>query len=195
MNVVLHIDTARKNEYWSQADRLQVRFDALVRAYRALNLNDRFTLAQLIEVKNPEAWLRELMFQSSDSLKALPLDKDVVLKMIKLPVGFQEFYDSWSDAIGMITRNPRKIPVTHFEEVDGGVDYAETLTAYIADRVEHRTDSPAQEEAYAKFLTAFELLQELAEAYPTLSILDTENSLFKSDRGQIVFNPIHLKTI
>jgi hypothetical protein len=174
---------------------LQVRFDALVRAYRALNLNEKFTLADLIKIQNPEAWLRELMFQSSDALKALPLDKAAVLKMIKLPAEFQEFYDSWSDAVGMINRNPRKIPIEHFEEVDGGVEYADSLPSFIADRVEKRTDSPAQEEAYAKFLTAFELLQELAEEYPTLSILDAENSLFKANTREIIFNPIHIKNL
>jgi hypothetical protein len=125
------------------------------------------------------------------------LDRPSLLKMIQMPSGAQAFFDAHADATGTILRNPRKIPVEHFEELDNEVDFADSIYEFVASRTETRATSPEQEEVYNELLNIFTQLQEIHERFPKLQLVGSNQSEALIDQyfGKITFQPINLKSL
>jgi hypothetical protein len=197
MNAVLHTDQKRRSEYLDQASRLLGPFNDLIRSYRALGLEHPLSLKDLIALNQPEAWLRQFLLERNQVLQALPLDRPSVLKMIELPAGAQAFFEAHADATGTILRNPRKLPLEHFEETDGEIDFADSLYQFVASKTETRTSSADQLELYNQLQAVYETLHEINLRYPKLQLVGSNQSesLIDLYMGILKFQPVNLKNI
>jgi hypothetical protein len=179
----------------AQADLLLEALRWLFNSYSKLGLNHPLSLDELVAIYQPEKWLREWLFNSSEVLKNLPLDKETVLKMVQLPAGSQNFFDAHSTV--KARKQQSGIPLSCFIVEDGTIEYEESIDSYIAGRVETRTQSEEQEQLYEELLAVFTTLSEIKAKYGKLQLVGSNMSEAVIDQymGQITFNPLPIKKI
>lgn len=179
-------DTQRSQQMHADHQRMKEIYQGAYDAYQALGLQKQLVSIDDLIFPQPEAQIRELMFEENNTLKTLPLKKESVLAMIELGPGFDTFA-RWANNV-IASSGRHSVNTALFSIVGGVVTLSPALNQYVADQTSLYATT-AEESLLSEAQALFTQLQAFQQAHPKLRVLPNSDTgsitLFSNLNGQI----------
>ncbi len=174
---VLHHKHDEEKKLNETAEGFAKRLSKALESFAALGLKEQITINDLPEIRDPEIFVRQLIFEGNEVLKALPIEKSHALAMIKVPANLPQFitdvkavHVTWNSQ----NNNPIALNLSQYEVNGTEVKVKDSLYELSKDIACVRCKNDAQEEIYATCKEINDKINALMEKYPGVKIVDKD---------------------
>jgi hypothetical protein len=195
--VLLYRDETKKANMLQSFTTLTTQLNTFYQAWTALDLGG-ITLDQLINIDEPDTYIRHLIFETHPDLTKLPLQKSALLQFIEMPKGMQAFTAAFMP-LRNLKYNLHEAPLDLFVIENGRVKSSPKLLSYIDEQCSTYAVSDEEIESYKACEKIFEVLTSLKKKYPHLALVPpvtAQPTVFATGMdGNIVFHKTSTKNV
>lgn len=168
----IQFDQQKESNLLQGASAFATKLTKLLKSFEALGLKKEIRIQDLINILDPEKFVRMQVYTNSKELQALPINEDHALAMIKLPQGFHQFTDCLSKIKIILESQYAEYAIFDFYEQSGtSVTVKDSFKDWAKEKASVHCRDSSDEDIFNTCNEINEKLQYLVSKYPGRSFM------------------------